>query len=83
MESTSPYDIIIQQQIDIIASRQKDILEGKEGVTDANLHSAITQLQNIKCCTPIESPFSSNIFRQGAIGAYGTLKNQLKSLDEI
>ena len=80
---STPYDIIVQQQIDIIASCQKDILEGKEGVSDSSLHDAIFQLQNIKSCMPIESPFGSNIFRQGTIGAYGALKDKLKGLDKI
>lgn len=80
---STPYDIIVQQQIDIIASRQKDILEGKEGVSDSDLHNAIAELQSIKCCIPNQSPFGSNIFRQSTIGAYNSLKDQLKGLDQI
>lgn len=75
---STPYDIIIQQQIDIIASRQKDILEGKEGVSNNDLHIAIAQLQNIKACTPIDLPsfpFSGYSGIAGGIGSAPRFKD--------
>lgn len=79
-----PYDIIVQQQVDIIASRQKAILEGKEGVTDDDLHNAIAHLHDIRNCTTNQPPSSSSIFGHSlALGAYGKIKDKLKSFDEM
>lgn len=57
MESTSPYDIIIQQQIDIVASRQKEILEGKEN-TLIELGEAVQLLVTIRNCIPSPMPMA-------------------------
>lgn len=52
--ASSPYDIIVQQQIDIVAKCQKDYLEGKDN--PLQLIEAVNLLVSIKGCIPLQSP---------------------------
>lgn len=73
MNELNPYNSIIQQQIDLIAKEQRDILEGKEGSSIDKLGFLIGQLESIKSCTPLELPaLGTGAIRAGAaIGRVG------------
>lgn len=54
---STPYDIIVQQQIDIIAKCQKEVLEGKEN-TLIELGEAVQLLVTIRNCIPSPMPMA-------------------------
>ena len=69
MESTSPYDIIVQQQIDIVAKCQKEVLDGEENAL-YKLAKAVQVLGQIRELTKDAVPFIG----VGTLGGSGIVR---------
>lgn len=69
MDTTSPYNIIVQQQIDIVAKCQKEVLDGKEN--SAKLDEAIRQLCFIDSIVPNKMERILGNSLSGFAGGYG------------